>query len=130
MSKYQKSSATQFSQLTRFIVTGVGATLVHFIVAVFAIEMLTFSPPSANSLAFVVATCFSYLVNTYWSFQTSSTVSNAIRYWLAACLGFVLAYSLSAFAEYLDWHYLIGIFLVVCVVPLVNFAVHSNWTYK
>lgn len=124
------TDSAQMKPLMRFIATGVAATCIHFVVAILAIELVRLSPPIANSLAFVAATIFSYLVNTYWSFQTESTLQNAVKYWLAACLGFCLAYGLSSLAEYLNWHYLVGIALVVCVVPLVNFLVHSKWTYR
>lgn len=119
-----------YQRALRFGVTGVGATLVHVIVASSCIEFFNFDAPFANGLAFITATAFSYYVNTRWSFSTTSNLRNVSRFWIASCIGFLLAVSLSAFAQAQGWHYLVGIGLVVSIVPAVSFLLHNLWTYR
>ena len=118
------------TQLLRFSVTGLGATAIHICVAVVAIERLEFVPGLANGVALVMATIFSYVANTYWSFGARSNVLVLTRYWTIASIACFLAVSLSSIADYLHWHYLIGILLVVLVVPVFSFLLHKYWTYN
>jgi len=124
------SKLDSFRKVWRFALTGLGATIIHVSVAAAVIEFLSFTPSLANGLAFIVATVFSYFVNTLWSFETNSTLRNAARFWVASCVGFTLAVSLSGFAESQGWHYMVGISLVVIAVPTVSFLVHNFWTYR
>lgn len=116
--------------LARFATTGIGATVLHIVIASYLIEQHLFKPNAANGCAFTVATLFSYLVNTYWSFSAAANIKNAYRFWITSVVGFIIAVSLTTIADVLSMHYLIGIAMVVVVVPLVNFVIHSNWTFK
>lgn len=120
----------RIQRLIRFAVTGVGSTLLHAAVALSLISGLTISPPLANGLAFSVATVFSYLANTLWSFSAPLHGKNLQRFLGVSTLGFFLATALAWFAESWGWSALAGITLVVCVVPAVSFVLHSQWTYR
>ena len=85
---------------------------------------------TANGAAFCVATLLSYLVNTFWTFRRQATGHNAIRYWIVAVLGLGLTLLLSGAAEAAEFHYLVGIALVVALVPPLTFLLHSHWTYR
>lgn len=117
-------------RLLRFGVTGLGSTLLHALVALGLITWLTTAPPLANGLAFCVATVFSYLVNTLWSFSAPLHGQNLRRFLTVSAIGFLLAMGLAWLAELVGWTPLVGIALVVCVVPAVSFVLHSLWTYR
>ena len=57
------------------------------------------SPVAANAVAFVIATVFSYLANTLWSFSATVQWSNLIRFLAVAAAGLIetmmLAHGLS-----------------------------------
>ena len=117
-------------QLRRFAVTGLLATGVHVAVAALLIELAQRSPPFANGAAFLVATAFSYALNTLWSFEASPGARSLARFAVVSCVGWTLAVLLSTLAERLGLHYLLGIGLVVTGVPPVTFLLHRYWTYR
>jgi putative flippase GtrA len=106
------------------------ATGVHVLVAVAFIRIVLPAPSIANGVAFVVATIFSYLVNTMWSFSSPLHGRNLLRFCVVALVGLSLAMMISGAAQHYGLHYLWGIFFVVLVVPPVTFLLHSFWTYR
>lgn len=117
-------------RLLRFGIAGVGSTVLHTLVALGLINGISTAPPWANGIAFCVATVFSYLVNTLWSFSAPLHGQNLRRFLIVSAIGFFLAMGLAWFAELVGWPPLGGIALVVCVVPAVSFLLHSLWTYR
>ena len=118
-------------RLFKFIVVGIIATLVHVVIAAGLIETgPQLAPGNANSLAFLVATTFSYVGNTKWSFSGNFGKRNALRFAITAGVGCILAYSLSTLADSFGLHYLVGIGFVVVCVPALSFIAHSLWTFR
>lgn len=118
-------------KLARFVVIGVIATLIHVVVASSLISMeLLHLPGVANGFAAVTAASFSYVGNTKWSFKTSFTQRNAVRFIVTAVAGSSMAFALSSLADILGYHYLVGIGLVVVCVPIMSFLLHYYWTYR
>ena len=115
---------------SRFGVTGVLTTLVHIMVAVVMVNGLAATSVQANGTAFVVATVFSYVVNTLWSFSSSLHGRNLLKYCVVAGVGFLVAVSVSKMAELAGLSYLWGTAFVVMTVPPVNFVMHHFWTYR
>ena len=114
----------------RFAAAGVMATGIHALVAVSFVHLVAPIPTVANGVAFAVATAFSYLVNTLWSFGKPLHERNLVRFVLVAIIGLILAVGISGTAEYYGFSYLLGILAVVSVVPLITFTLHSVWTYR
>ena len=122
---------TTRQKLLPFVTIGVLATALHTAIAASLITgPVTWSAGPANGLAFLVATSFSYVGNTLWTFSSSFSRDNARRFATTAVGGYCLAYLLATGAEALGWHYLIGIALIVVCVPALTFMVHNLWTYK
>ena len=121
----------------RFGITGVANTGIHALVAVLCLEgfclgvpWLVAGPVVANGVAFVVATVFSYVVNTVWSFSTDMNRRNFQRFIVVAVIGLFAAMGLARLAEMIGLPPLGSVVLVVCVMPFVNFGLHSLWTYR
>jgi putative flippase GtrA len=117
-------------QTARFIITGLLTTALHILVAVSVISMIHLFPPTANGIAFVIATVFSYVTNTLWSFSNTITRKNLLRYVLVSMIGCVLSVGISGVAEHFGMHYGYGIALVVFTVPPITFLLHKLWTYR
>ena len=131
MTAVSNSPKTTTTKLSRFVVVGVIATCIHIIIATYLITgNLTANNGSANTVAFVIATTFSYLVNTKWSFTESFTVSNFSKFLFTALFGGLLAFSLSTLVDYLGFNYLVGIGVIVLIVPAMTFLLHNFWTYR
>lgn len=117
-------------RLGRFIVTGLGSTLLHTATALLLIDHWKASPPVANGIAFSIATLFSYVVNTLWSFSTTVAGRNLQRFLVVSVIGLLLATGLAWIAESIGWPPIAGIAMVVAVVPITSFALHRLWTYR
>lgn len=114
----------------RFAVSGVLVTGVHILVASIFIQHLLPVPSVANGFAFVVATVFSYLVNTIWSFSSPLHGRTLLRFGIVSIVGLSLAMAVSGTAEYFGFHYLHGILLVAIFIPPMTFVLHNFWTYR
>jgi len=116
--------------LIKYYLIGGIAVVLHFLIVIFIVEQWLLHPSAANAIAFVLATIFSNIANTYWSFETKVSRTIFLRFWSVALLGLCLAVLISSTAEYFGLHYLVGILLVVSVTPIVSYTLHKNWTYK
>jgi putative flippase GtrA len=118
------------TRIRRFALSGVLVTSLHAAVAAAIIEWLLPIPALANGVAFSVATLFSYLLNTRWSFSRPLQRKNLQRFVLVALFGCLLAVAVSGVAAHYSLPYWIGIGAVACVVPPVTFLLHNFWTYR
>ena len=118
------------SSLFRYYIVGIVATLMHVIIVAVLIEKFDFKAGPANGIAFFLATIFSYIMNTYWSFQAKMSFFVLCKFWSVALIGCLFAIFISSAAESLSLHYLLGIAMVMSVVPVISYFLHRNWTYK
>jgi len=121
----------------RFGLTGIANTGIHVLMATLCLEgfflgipSLVAGPVLANVVAFLVATIFSYLANTLWSFSATMNGKNFQRFIIVALIGLLATMGLARFAELLGVPRVGSVVLVVCIMPLVNFSLHYFWTYR
>lgn len=121
----------------RFGVTGVANTGIHALVAYLCLNgfflgfnALQAGPVAANGIAFTVATIFSYVVNTLWSFSTQISRKTLRRFSVVALVGLLAAMLTARVGEVIGLPPMGGVLLVIFVLPLVNFGLHSIYTYR
>lgn len=117
-------------QLFRF--SGIGAinTLIHLAVTVGLVETFQTNPVVANMLAFLTANTFSYWANSRWSFRAKMNRQRFIRFLIVSISGLLLTVALSGFAQAMHWHYLAGVALLFCALPILTFVFHKYWTFS
>lgn len=116
--------------VSRFIVVGSVATIIHVLVATALIAFLGRGQVFGNVVAFLCATSFSYSANTEWTFSKRIEPRSLIRFFAASIVGTLLTSGISGFSAASGWHYLIGIAIIVLVVSPLMFIVHKYWTYS
>ena len=114
----------------RFVVTGVLATLTHIAVVFSLAHLFLLTAGAANFVASILATLVSYTLNSMWSFKSSMTKQNAIRFASVAGGCAVLAAILAELVSRAGHGLLTGIFTCVVVITPISFLMHRNWTYK
>lgn len=87
------------TRLVRFGVSGLGSTALHTLVATALFALRDATPVTANAIAFLCATAFSYLANTLWSFSSTVRPRNALRFLAVTLAGFVETMLLARAAE-------------------------------
>jgi putative flippase GtrA len=117
------------TQLTRFIV--VGAANVNRWMATFAalVATLDLSQSWSNALAYVVASSFSFVMNSIWSFEVRLRLRRYIRFQLVGLIGLVIAGALGHLGDYYQWPYAVTVLATVLVLPPVSFLVHRSYTF-
>lgn len=108
---------------------GVINTLIHGGVVVASVERGLLSPVPANVLAFVAANTFSFFANCRFTFCALPTWGGYGKFVSVSLTSLVMTVLLSGFAEWMGWHYLLGLALVILLVPLFSFFLQKKFTF-
>ncbi|WP_157760770.1 GtrA family protein [Hydrogenovibrio halophilus] len=117
-------------QAMRFGVIGVFNTAVHSLVVVGGIETFYLNPVFANILGFFVANTGSFFLNCRYTFDHTPSVKSYQRFLSASSLSLALTIALSGLAEWMGWHYLVGLLLVIIFGPVLSFFIHKAWSFR
>ncbi|KVV64761.1 sugar translocase [Burkholderia cepacia] len=118
------------TRLVRFGVSGLCSTAIHTLVAATLFAQFDATLVTANTIAFLCATAFSYLANTLWSFSSAVRTRNAVRFLAVTLAGFVETLLLARAAEALDVSRAMSIVAIALLIPLTTFLLHRLWTYR
>jgi putative flippase GtrA len=117
-------------RLIKFAISGAGSTAIHIAVAWLLINSYGLDPAYANGGAFLVATVFSCLANTLWTFDSSLAVNNIARFCTVTGSMLLLSMSIAKAVDMAGLPPSVGILCVVLILPAITFLLHSNWTYR
>lgn len=120
---------TLLRNLGGFSIIGVINTAIHLTVVMFLVECLNYHSVAANCLAFVTANIFSFYVNSRWNYRIPMERSRYWRFFVVSIAGLVITAAVSATAQKLGWHYLMGTGAIFVVLPAFTFAAHHWWTW-
>ncbi|KVT14234.1 sugar translocase [Burkholderia sp. MSMB1078WGS] len=118
------------TRLVRFGASGLCSTAIHTLVATALFALLDATPVTANAVAFLCATAFSYLANTLWSFSSTVRARNALRFLAVTLAGFVETMLLARAAEALGASRAMGVVAIALLIPPTTFVLHRLWTYR
>jgi len=121
---------TERTRLVRFGVSGLCSTAIHTLVAAALFARFDATLVTANTIAFLCATAFSYLANTLWSFSSTVRTRNAVRFLAVTLAGFVETLLLARAAEALDVSRAMSIVAIALLIPPTTFLLHRLWTYR
>ncbi|KWC76293.1 GtrA family protein [Burkholderia cepacia] len=122
--------AAERTRLVRFGVSGLCSTAIHTLVAAALFARFDATLVTANTIAFLCATAFSYLANTLWSFSSTVRTRNAVRFLAVTLAGFVETLLLARAAEALDVSRAMSIVAIALLIPPTTFLLHRLWTYR
>ncbi|MDX1734088.1 MAG: GtrA family protein [Halioglobus sp.] len=116
----------------RFGVVGVLNTLVHVCTTVLLVEGLEVHPVPASVAGFVLAVIVSFLLNTFWTFRQADELARRFLRFFVVSVSAMLLNTLIMYVavEWLHWHYLLGLLVVLLVVPPYNFFLNLLWSYR
>ncbi|WP_244070399.1 GtrA family protein [Nitrosomonas sp. PY1] len=117
-------------QFTGFSLIGIFNTIIHLVIVTSLVEVFLAHPMPANAIAFICANLFSFWANSRWSFRTTLTHQRYLRFFTVSLIGLTTSILAIAVSETLNWHYLIGVAISFCIMPLLTFVAHRSWTYK
>lgn len=117
-------------QFALFVCIGLGATAVHVVIAAYLIGTHMMPPALGNGIAFAFANLISYVSQSTYVFQQPPTHAQYRRFLSVSLVGLAVVAAISTGLEVLGVHYLAGIAVVVLVVPVATFGLHSVWTFR
>lgn len=117
-------------QLTRFALVGVLNTGLHVFVVGLMSQVFGFSQLASNVFAYVLASSFSFILNSIWSFQVKPKAHRFARFQLVGMIGVVISAFFGYLGDVFAWHYVLTGLLTACFVPLISFLGHRAYTYS
>lgn len=120
-------------QPARFLIIGLGATLLYaLLAAVFSMgETPLMRPASGSVLSYVIAALYSYAGHKYFTFASSGAHRfEAPRFFVLTLLGLAVSFLLPAvLSGILGLQAQIPIVLTCLVIPLVNYVMLRHWVF-
>ncbi|HIC7208831.1 GtrA family protein [Burkholderia stabilis] len=121
---------TERTRLVRFGLSGLCSTAIHTLVAAAMFALFDATPVTANAVAFICATVFSYLANTLWSFSSTVRTRNLLRFLAVTLAGFIETLLLARAAELLEVSRGMSVVAIALLIPPTTFVLHRLWTYR
>ncbi|CAN7708308.1 GtrA family protein [Duganella sp. LjRoot269] len=120
----------RYRDLLTFGAIGVVNTVLHSAVVVALVETLQVSPVLANVGGFALANSASFFANSYLTFRRRPTLQLYGKFFMVSLGSLALTVALSALAQALHWHYLIGLLMVLLCGPVLTFVLHKTITFR
>lgn len=118
------------TQLIRFALVGVVNTALHLAVVGVMTQIFGLTQLISNSVAYVIASSFSFVVNSIWSFQVKPQAHRFARFQIVGLLGVIVSATFGHLGDVFGWHYVITVLLTGCFVPFISFLGHRIYTYS
>lgn len=105
-------------------------TFIHSAVVVGLVESKLLPPVLANFCAFLIANQSSFFLNCRFTFQKPPALTLYGRFFLVSLASLIVTIGLSSYAEWMQWHYGVGLLLVIGVGPPLTFVLQKHWAFK
>ena len=115
-------------KIIRYGLTGGISTVIHISIAYLYIYFFDSSLFISNTLGFMVAFVFSYLVQSIYVFKDTIRLSKAIKYFIVQFSALLTAIFISEYLP-LENSYIKTI-LVILILPLITYVIHKFWTFN
>lgn len=125
-----KALLARHSALLAFGIIGVLNTLVHSGAVIALVETGLANPVAANAAGFALANTFSYFANCRLTFRQSPSWERYRKFVAVSMLSLVLTLLLSGLAEWMKWHYLAGLGMVLLCGPVLTYVLHKTFTFR
>lgn len=116
----------------RFGLVGLLATVVHIAIVWVLLALTNIVPVLANTLAFMVAFCISFVGNYLWTFRSPGSPRRAIfRFFVIAASAFIVNTLVLAFLVRQDWFSpVVSAILSASLVPVISFFASRLWGFE
>jgi len=125
-----KAFAVRHRQALSFAVLGGVNTLLHSGAVVLLVENGLATPVPSHIAGFALANTFSYFTNSWLTFRHAPSWRRYRKFLAVSLLSLGLTIGLSGLAEALEWHYLVGLAMVLLAGPVLSFALHKSITFR
>jgi len=116
----------------RFVVVGLIATSVHYLVLIAAVELAGWSAVWGSGLGFGTGAVVNYLLNRRFTFRSEVPHGTAVARFVVVMGGALTLNQLlmHAFTAWLGWPYLVGQVLTTGITLFWNFVGNGLWSFS
>lgn len=122
--------ALRHRQVLVFIFVGGIATALHSGTVVLLVEPGLAAPVPSHIVGFFLANTFSYFANSKLTFKHAPSWKRYRKFLAVSLVSLSLTIGLSALAEAMGWHYLVGLAMVLASGPVLSFVLHKTVTFR
>ena len=115
---------------TGFSIIGVINTTIHSVIVITFVEIFQINPVFANICGFLTANIFSFFANSKWNFKSDISGKRYFKFLVVSLSGLIITILISYTVNLMQLHYLIGLLIIYITLPLINFTLHYNITWK
>lgn len=124
------SNVKLLRQMMMFACIGAVNTLVHAGAVIIAIEVFVLNQVSSNVIGFFLANLISYVLNSKYTFLRDLGLKAYLLFVFSSLNILALTLLFSSLSQFMGWHYLVGLALVLFVSPLLSFFVNKRFVFK
>jgi putative flippase GtrA len=119
------------SRVARFGIAGVLATLLYFLIVNGIVLGFGTAPASASVYAYLISLCFSYLMQSRFTFRVPDhSLGQGLRFAVTSLAGLAISFgAMSVSVNGLGLPYAVGAVAVCVLIPLANFFVFQHWVF-
>jgi putative flippase GtrA len=121
-------------QVVRFGLTGITATVTHFLMLILFTGVAGLRPWLANGSAFCVALLITWVGQKSWVFESENTSSDkftAVRFLIVALTGLAANSSIMfACEQFLEDPIVVGFLIATTTVPVLTFILSKFWVFR
>jgi len=118
------------TQVIQFSSAGSLNTILHFATISLLIGSFALRQSISNAVTYLIASSFSFLINSVWSFEVKPHVPRYSRFQVIALLGLAVSTILGHVSDILGWYYAITFFLTALIVPFISFLIRRRHTFS
>lgn len=121
------------SEILRFGIVGVAATLTHFLVLTLGVERLGLDPAIANGMAFCVALLVTFFGQSLWVFRGHAGINAATLAKFGVSLLAGLAGNMAIMAictRVLGLPYQVGFLAGLVIIPAASYVLNKFWVFR
>lgn len=120
-----------FVKFFRYSFVGCITTCIYFLSVFVLVELFSYDPVIGSAIAFFIMTIVSFFLNVRYTFASSVTNQKLLRFFMVSAVGFILNFVIMFLIVHsLNFHYLIGEFVTILIIPIVNFLLNNYWTFQ
>jgi putative flippase GtrA len=116
------------SKFLRYLMVGGFSTTIHILIASLYLRFVTPSIFYSNTLGFLSAYVFSYIMQSKLVFQRYITMNNAIKYFTVQFCGLMFTIFATTYIQFENAY--VQTVTVAVILACISFFVHPFWTFK
>jgi putative flippase GtrA len=118
-------------RLARFVLSGIVATLVYFMLTNMLVLAIGLAPTAASVCAYLLSIAVSYVLQSRFTFRVNAdSVDQMVRFIVTSLVGLGIAWCAMAVTTGVSaGSYVIGATVVCVLIPVANFFIFRGWVF-